>query len=208
MKARRVGSRSRARARDAKYAPENPEAQRVRDGAWRELGKYCESGWTGDRCTYRLGHPGPRDPDRADVHVHDYGAAKIPCSRPECATPDRADPIGTPPERDASALPSAPTRHDGGVPATPDRADLTPDGYDQRSWSAGWHAALDATSDRADLPCTCRPLFAGHVTDHPDCPRGRAERLDHGKPLDPDATPDRADSNETESEARFSWGDR
>lgn len=56
-----MSSRSRAQARSAKYAPDNAEAERVRDGTWRELGTHtrCESGWTGDRCHFRLGHPGP-----------------------------------------------------------------------------------------------------------------------------------------------------
>lgn len=54
-----MSSRSRSAARAAKYAPDDAEATRVRKGAWREVGGRCESGWTGDRCTYRLGHPGP-----------------------------------------------------------------------------------------------------------------------------------------------------
>lgn len=58
-----MSSRSRSAARRAKYAPDDGQATRVRDGAWRELGRdvapRCESGWTGDRCSLPLHHDGP-----------------------------------------------------------------------------------------------------------------------------------------------------
>jgi hypothetical protein len=37
------------------------------------------------------------------------------------------------------------------------------------------YARLVPAADEGRLPCTCRPFFDGHVTGHPDCPRGRAE---------------------------------
>jgi len=40
---------------------------------------------------------------------------------------------------------------------------------------------LVPAEDEGRLPCTCRPFFDGHVTGHPDCPRGRAE--DEGRLL-------------------------
>jgi hypothetical protein len=42
-------------------------------------------------------------------------------------------------------------------------------------------ARLVPAEDEGLLPCTCRPFFDGHVTGHPDCPRGRAEAEDEGR---------------------------
>lgn len=38
-------------------------------------------------------------------------------------------------------------------------------------------AALRTAATPPEPVCTCRPLFSGHVVEHPDCPRGRAEAL-------------------------------
>lgn len=70
-----MSSRSRSRAREAKYAPGQWDTT-VRRGAWRELGVpdvRCESGWTGDRCTYRLGHDGPHSNESESEARYSWG---------------------------------------------------------------------------------------------------------------------------------------